>query len=44
MVAEFTERVGGSRVKEDKILGVEVLLVSTPHFPLWELYADGAAN
>ena len=44
MVAEFTERVGGSRVKEDRILGVEVLLVSTLHFPLWELYADGAAN
>lgn len=41
LVAKFTEGVAGSKAEED---GIEVLLVSTPHLLMWELYADGAAN
>ena len=39
LVAEFTEEF-----VEDKVLGSKIMVVSTPSFPVWEVYTDGAAN
>lgn len=44
LVAKFIEGAEEARAKKDKVLGIKVLLVSTPHLPVWELYTEGVAN
>ena len=39
LVAKFTKEF-----VEDKVLGFKIMVVSTPSFPAWEVYIDGAAN
>ena len=39
LVVEFTEGV-----EEEKMSSPAVLVISIPNPPLWEIYANGAAN
>ena len=39
LVAEFIKGA-----EEGKMLGPEILIVSTPYPPSWEIYTDGVAN
>lgn len=39
LVAEFTDGA-----EEGKMSGLEILVVSTPYPPTWEIYTNGAAN